>query len=79
MKFAITAVSQNDYYMIKEFNTIEELIAFYNESHDSIIIEPNMVYQEKDLDLVQKYNPKVDAKELTNIPYAINIYDDYME
>lgn len=79
MKFAITAASKDDYYMIKEFNTIEELIAFYHESGHSIIIEPNMAYQEKDLDLVQEYNPRIDAKELTAIPYAINIYDDYME
>lgn len=78
MKFAITAASKDDYYMIKEFKTIEELIDFYNESQHSIVIGPNMAYKEQ-VALVQEYNPKVDAEQLTTVPYAITIYDDYME
>lgn len=79
MKFAITAAARDDYYMIKEFNTIEELIAFYKKAKNEIIIGHNECYKEKNLAFVHEYNPNVDAKELTNIPYAITIYDDYME
>lgn len=79
MKFAITAASRDDYYMIKEFNTIEELITFYKKANHEIIIGRNECYKEKNLAFVHEYNPKVDAEQLTTVPYAITIYDDYME
>ena len=78
MKFAIYATSAEGCLDILNFNTIEELMNFQNEVGHEIIIGPNYAYQE-DINLVRKYNPKVNVTELVTIPNAIEIYDDYRE
>lgn len=78
MKFALTKTNRDDYYNIKDFKTIEELIAFQEGAECPIIILPNACYGES-IEIVKEYNPCVDANELITIPYAIEIYNDYRE
>lgn len=78
MKFAITASNANDYFDIKEFQTVEDLIRFMEEKEYDLIITHNDAYKEN-IKTIQRYNPEVDAEELVKIPYAIEIYDGYRE
>lgn len=78
MKFAITATTNDEYFDIKDFQTIDELMRFQREAKNDLIITINCAYKE-DVDFVQELNPKVNAAELVKIPYAIEIYDDYRE
>lgn len=78
MKFAITATTNDEYFDIKDFQTIDELMHFRREAKNDLIITINCAYKE-DVDFVRELNPKVNAAELVTIPYAIEIYDDYRE
>lgn len=78
MKFALTKTNRDDYYDIKDFETIEELIAFKKRAKCPIIILSNSCYGES-IKITKEYNPCVDANELITIPYAIEIYNDYRE
>ena len=78
MKFAITATTSDEYFNIKDFQTIDELMRFKREVKHDLIITINGSYKE-DVQFVQELNPKVNAAELVTIPYAIEIYDDYRE
>ena len=78
MKFAITATTSDEYFNIKDFQTIDELMRFRQQTKHDLIITINCSYKE-DVQFVQELNPKVNAAELVTIPYAIEIYDDYRE
>lgn len=78
MKFAITATTSDEYFDIKDFQTIDELMRFRQETKNDLIITINCSYRE-DIEFAQELNPKVNAIELVKIPYAIEIYDDYRE
>ena len=78
MKFAITATTSDEYFDIKDFQTIDELMRFKQEVKHDLIITTNFSYK-RDVEFVRKLNPKVNATELVTIPYAIEIYDDYRE
>lgn len=78
MKFAITATTSDEYFDVKDFQTIDELMRFKQEVKHDLIITINCSYKE-DIEFVRELNPKVNATELVTIPYAIEIYDDYRE
>lgn len=78
MKFAITATTSDEYFNIKDFQTIDELMRFKQEVKHDLIITINCSYKE-DIEFVRELNPKINAAELVTIPYAIEIYDDYRE
>ena len=78
MKFAITATTSDEYFDIKDFQTIDELMRFKQKVKHDLIITINFS-DKRDIEFVQKLNPKVNAAELVTIPYAIEIYDDYRE
>jgi hypothetical protein len=78
MKFAITATTSDEYFDVKDFQTIDELMRFKQEVKNDLIITINFSYK-GDIEFVRESNPKVNATELVTIPYAIEIYDDYRE
>ena len=78
MKFIITRTSDDDYIEIKEFASIQSLIDFMNEVQDKLIIKNNF-WHEEDTTYLKKWYPHLDVDEIVNIPYEIEIYDDYRE
>lgn len=78
MKFTVTKTSSSyDNMTIRDFPTIESLIAFMEEHKNPLVIEDNFWYKEdaKHIPFFQK----IDPNELVSIPYNIEIYDDYRE
>lgn len=68
MKFVITRTSSDKpYESIKKFKTIDQLIKFKKQEKHSLIITDNFFYKENDI------------PEISDIPYEIEIYDDYRE
>lgn len=68
MKFVITKTSSDKpYESIKSFETIDQLMKFRKQVKNDLIITANFFYKED-------YVP-----EIADIPYAIEIYDDYRE
>ncbi len=67
MKFVITRTSSDKpYESIKEFKTIDQLMKFKKQEKHALIITDNFFYKE-------------DIPEIADIPYEIEIYDDYRE
>lgn len=77
MKFTITKASSDDYMAIRDFPTIESLIAFMEKQRERLIIEDNFWYNENAEDI--PHFAKIKPDELVSIPYSIQIYDDYIE
>lgn len=70
MKFVIQRTASDELYeSIKNFQTVDQLIKFMEQEKHPLIIMTNIFYKDKDI-----YVP-----EIANIPYAIEIYDDYRE
>ena len=68
MKFVIARTSSDKpYESIKNFETIDQLIEFREQVKNDLIITDNFFYKE---DFVP---------EIADIPYVIEIYDDYCE
>lgn len=68
MKFIIQRVSSDKpYESIKNFETIDQLMKFRKQVKNDLIITSNFFYKENDI------------PEIADIPYAIEIYDDYRE
>ena len=68
MKFVIQRTSSNKpYESIKNFETIDQLIKFKEQVKNELVITDNFFYKEN-------FVP-----EIADIPYAIEIYDDYRE
>lgn len=68
MKFVITRTSSDKAYeSIKNFETVDQLIKFKKQVEHSLIITNNFFYKENDI------------PEISDIPYEIEIYDDYRE
>lgn len=68
MKFVITRVSSDKAYeSIKNFETVDQLIKFKKQVEHSLIITNNLFYEGNDI------------PEISDIPYEIEIYDDYRE
>lgn len=68
MKFVITRTSSDKAYeSIKNFETVDQLIKFKKQVKQSLIITNNFFYKENDI------------PEISDIPYEIEIYDDYRE
>lgn len=67
MKFIIQRVSSDKpYESIKNFETIDQLMKFRKQVKHDLIITDNFFFKE-------------DIPEIADIPYAIEIYDDYRE
>lgn len=77
MKFTVTKASSDNYMIIRDFPTIESLIAFMKEQEFPLILDDNFWYKEniKSIPHFSKINPD----ELVSIPYNIHIYDAYIE
>lgn len=68
MKFIIKRTSSNEPYDdIKNFETIDQLLKFKKQVKHDLIITNNFFYKEN-------FVP-----EIADIPYEIEIYDDYRE
>lgn len=68
MKFVIKRTSSNEPYDdIKNFETIDQLLKFRKQVKHDLIITSNFFYKEN-------FVP-----EIADIPYEIEIYDDYRE
>ena len=68
MKFVIKRTSSNEPYDdIKNFETIDQLLKFRKQVKHDLIITNNFFYKEN-------FVP-----EIADIPYEIEIYDDYRE
>ncbi len=68
MKFVIQRTSSNKpYESIKNFETIDQLIKFKEQVKNELVITDNFFYKEN-------FVP-----EIADIPYVIEIYDDYRE
>ena len=68
MKFVITRTSSDkSYESIKNFETVDQLIKFKKQAKHALIITDNFWYKENDI------------PEIADIPYEIEIYDDYRE
>jgi len=79
MKYLITKASDDYWYQIKEFNTIEDLMDFiHNKCKDSVVIQKH--YLSKGVFAYWEGMKKEDENEiLNNIKYQIIIYDAYIE
>ena len=68
MKFVITRTSSDkSYESIKNFETIDQLMKFRKQVKHDLVITNNFFYKENDI------------PEISDIPYEIEIYDDYRE
>jgi len=68
MKFVITRTSSDKAYeSIKNFETVDQLIKFKKQVKHDLVITSNFFYKENDI------------PEISDIPYEIEIYDDYRE
>ena len=68
MKFVITKTSSDKPYVsIRNFETIDQLMKFKKQVKHDLVITSNFFYKENDI------------PEIADIPYAIEIYDDYRE
>jgi hypothetical protein len=68
MKFVITRTSSDkSYESIKNFETIDQLMKFRKQVKHDLVITSNFFYKENDI------------PEISDIPYEIEIYDDYRE
>lgn len=68
MKFVITKTSSDKpYESIKNFETIDQLMKFKKQVKNELVITDNFYYKQSFV------------SEIANIPYAIEIYDDYRE
>lgn len=69
MQFIVYRASGDEHSFVKTFSTIEELLAYKEKIGHDLIITDNFFYKER--------NAPKDWN--TKIPYAIIIYDDYVE
>lgn len=68
MKFVITKTSSDKTYeSIRNFETIDQLMKFRKQVKHNLIITDNFFYKE------------TFVPEIADIPYEIEIYDDYRE
>lgn len=68
MKFVIQRTSSDELYeSIKNFETVDQLMKFKEQVENDLIITDNFFYK-RDF-----------APEIADIPYTIEIYDDYRE
>ena len=81
MKVLITKASNDFWYQIKEFNTLEELFNFKNECGHDIIISKNLEQSCPAKDLMKWWEgmKKEDAEIFYTLKYQIQIYDSWIE
>ena len=80
MEFVVYKTSSDELNNIRNFSTIEDFLRFKTRQKNDLIITDNPVYKTNPNDIA-KYN-RVDielAKRLSEIEYAIEIYNDYRE
>lgn len=80
MEFVVYKTSSDEINNIRNFSTIEDFLRFKTRQKNDLIITDNPVYKTNPNDIT-KYN-RVDielAKRLSEIEYAIEIYNDYRE
>lgn len=84
MKFIVTKASDINYFEIKEVSTLEELLAFREETGEDVIIGENWYYRNPIsnaiLSLCADYNLSPEkVEEICACSYELQIYDDYIE
>ena len=84
MKFLITKASDINYFETKEVSTLEELLAFREETGEDVIIGDNWYYgnsiSNAVLSLHTDYNLSPEkVEEICACQYELQIYDDYIE
>lgn len=79
MDFFIRKASDYDWYDLKYFDTIQELMEFYEACDNQIIIGTNIW---TDAHYIRESGPKGwknDAEDIAHCQYELLIYDDYIE
>lgn len=78
MDFLIVKASNEEWYELKYFDTIQELINFFDNGKHPLII--NLNYW-RDAQRIRKWMPEwaEDAEDIAHCKYELKIYDDYIE
>ena len=81
MEFLVTKASEDYWYKIEKYNTIEELIQSMEKREVSYIIQENLNYK-VDPKEIKEYWYKMtleDAEKISKLKYNLLIYDDWIE
>ena len=78
MDFLITKASNEEWYELKYFDTIQELMTFFYNGKCPLIINLN---HWRDAQRIHKWMPEwaEDAEDIAHCKYELKIYDDYIE
>lgn len=78
MDFLITKASNEEWYELKYFDTIQELMNFFDNGKCRLIIDLN---HWRDVQHIRKWLPEwaEDAEDIAHCKYELKIYDDYIE
>lgn len=81
MKFVIRKTSGNGWRRVKDFKDLEDLLKYREKMGDDLIISDNHWKRRDPMDIM--YFLRIEdikvAKEISEIDYEIEIYDDYRE
>jgi hypothetical protein len=81
MKFVIVKASDDYWRRIKEFKNLKDLLKYREKMGDDLIISDNHWKGEDPVDIMRflRIEDIEIAKEISEIDYEIEIYDDYIE
>lgn len=78
MDFLITKASDDEWYDLRYFDDLQELMEFFDKGKHRLIIDRNYWTA----DQLRKFGPvnwRDDAEDIAHCQYELHIYDDYIE
>ena len=80
MTVVITKTSNEDWYQIRNIDTIEDLMRI-SKKDKRYIVQENWWYGDDPKEMIEFWDKMTleDAKIITTLPYEVEIYDDYRE
>lgn len=79
MDFIITKASDDNYYDVMSFDTLQELIHYFEAIQEEMILSESLWYNSANG--IRRFKPKWadDAEDIAACKYELKIYDDYIE
>ena len=81
MEFLVTKASEDYWYRIEKYDTIDELIQSMEKIDTSYVIEDNFHYKENPKEIKECWHKMTlkDAEKISKLKYNILIYDYWIE
>lgn len=79
MDFIVTKASDDNYYDLMYFDTLQELMHYFEVIQCEMILGENLWYD--DADAIRRFKPNWadDAEDIALCKYELEIYDSYIE